>query len=73
MEDVLRGVERELVGTREAVEAVNRGRKGEQEGERAELEGGERGWREGVGRVLEVMVGVGEVEGEWRGVLRGDG
>lgn len=73
MEDVLRGVERELVETRERAEGVNRERKGAQEGVRGELEGGERGWREGLGRVLEVMVGVGEVEGKWRGALRGNG
>lgn len=49
---------------------MNRGRKGKQEGGRGELEGLERGWRGGVGRLLDVEVAVGGVEGVRRGVLR---
>lgn len=70
LEDILRDVERELVGVRARTEGVNRERKGVQERGRGALEGGEREWREGVGRVVEVQLGVGEREGEWRGVLR---
>lgn len=72
LEDVLRGVERELVEVREKTEEVNRERKGVQEGGRAGLEGGEREWREVVGRVLEVQVGIAEKEREWRERLRGE-
>lgn len=70
LEDILRDVERELVEVRARTEGVNREREGVQEGGRGALEGGEREWREGVGRVVEVQLGVGEREGEWRGVLR---
>lgn len=73
LEDLLRGVEKELVEAREAVEGVNRERKGAQEGRRGEMEGLERGWRKGVGRVVEVEVEVGRVEERRRGVLREGG
>jgi pre-mRNA-splicing factor SPF27 len=73
LEDMLREVEKELVETRGSVEGVNRERKGVQEGGRGQLEGGERLWREGVGRVVETEVAVGEVEGRWREGLRGKG
>ncbi|KAL8916194.1 MAG: hypothetical protein Q9208_008646 [Pyrenodesmia sp. 3 TL-2023] len=73
LEEVLKGVERELVETREAVEGVNRERKGRQEGARGELEGLERGWRQGIGRVVEVEVEVGRVEERRREVLREGG
>lgn len=73
LEDVLRGVERELVETRERTEGVCRERRGGQEGGKGALEGGGREWREGVGRVAEVLVGVGVREGEWRERLRGGG
>ena len=72
LEDVLREYERELVETKEAVTAVNRERKGVQEGARGEVEGLERSWREGVRRVLEVEVGVMGLEREVRGALRGE-
>lgn len=70
LEDILRDVERELMEVRARTEGVNRERKGVQEGGRGALEGGEREWRVGVGRVVEVQLGVGEREGEWREVLR---
>ncbi|KAL8775045.1 MAG: hypothetical protein Q9209_000524 [Squamulea sp. 1 TL-2023] len=73
LEEMLRGVERELAGCRENVEGVNRDRKGMQENRRGEMEGLERGWREGVGRVVEVEIAVGGMEGERRGRLREGG
>ena len=73
LEGMLRGVEEELVGCREAVTELNRERKGRQEGGRGGLEGGERGWREGVGGLVEVGVAIGGVEGRWRDGLRGGG
>lgn len=71
LEDILRGLEKEVVETREAVEGVNRERKREQEGRREEIERGEREWREGVGRVLEVEAGVLGVEVEIKEAMRG--
>ena len=73
LEDVLRGVEREVVECRGRVEEVNRERRGAQEGGKGRLEGGERVWREEVGRALEAEVAAGEVEAEWRRVLREGG
>ncbi|KAI4262354.1 MAG: hypothetical protein L6R42_002474 [Xanthoria sp. 1 TBL-2021] len=73
LEDLLGRMEREVVETRAEVEGVCGERKRVQEGRRGEMEGLERGWREGVGRVVEVEVAVGEVEGRRRGVLRDAG
>ncbi|KAI4164141.1 MAG: hypothetical protein LQ342_002105 [Letrouitia transgressa] len=70
LEDILRGVEGELVGAREEVEGVNRERKAGQERGRREMEGLERSWKEGVGRGVEVEVAVGMVETEVRERLR---
>ena len=50
---------------------MNRERKGAQEGRRGEVEGLERGWREGVRGCLEVEVGVRGVEEGVREALRG--
>lgn len=70
LEDLLHGYERELVRVREEVGRVNLERKGFQEQGRGRMEVGEREWREGVGRVLEVGVGVRGVEEGVRGLLR---
>lgn len=70
LEDVLRRLEKEVIDTKEEVEAMNRERKREQEGKRHEIEGLERNWREGIGRVLEVGVGVGEVENATRDAMK---
>lgn len=66
LEDILRGVEGELVKTREEVERVNRERKVFQERGRREMEGLERSWKEGVGRAVEVEAAVKMVEKEIR-------
>ena len=73
LEGVLGGVERELVGVREEVEGVNRGRREGQEVGRGGLEGGEREWRGGVGGVVRAGVAVRGVEEEVRGALRKGG
>lgn len=62
-----------MVGLRTEVEGVNVERRRVQERGRGEMEGLERGWREGVGRVLEVEAAGGEVEGRLREGLRGGG
>ncbi|KAL8909108.1 MAG: hypothetical protein Q9207_000442 [Kuettlingeria erythrocarpa] len=73
LEEVLKGVERDLVDAREAVEAVNRERKGKQERARGEMEGLERGWRQGLRRVVEVEVEIGKLEERRRDVLKAGG
>lgn len=54
LEDILRGVEKELADTKEAAEEVNKQRKVAQETRQGELVGLEETWRRGVGAVLDV-------------------
>jgi pre-mRNA-splicing factor SPF27 len=56
LEDVLRGLEREVVHAGQEVERVNHERKTAQEGVRGEMEGLEEAWRGGVGRAVEAQV-----------------
>ncbi|KAI9824927.1 MAG: hypothetical protein M1832_001532 [Thelocarpon impressellum] len=56
LEDVLRGLEAELVDLKGRTEEVNKARKSTQEGARGELEVLGEAWRGGVGRVIEVEV-----------------
>ncbi|KAI4202613.1 MAG: hypothetical protein LQ348_001492, partial [Seirophora lacunosa] len=70
LEEILRGVEKELVDMRDSVEGVNRERKERQEAARGEMEGLDNGWRVGVGRVVEIEVEVGNVEERRRRMLR---
>lgn len=72
LEDLLRAVERELVGVREEVEATNRERKRLQEDGRRALEGAEERWRSGVGGLVEVLVAGKELEEKVRRRLRGE-
>ncbi|KAL8844583.1 MAG: hypothetical protein Q9176_001095 [Flavoplaca citrina] len=73
LEDLLRRTEKELAETRGEVERVNGERKRVQEGAKGEMEGLERGWREGVGKVVEVEIAVADLEGRRMGVLREGG
>ncbi|KAG7009340.1 hypothetical protein G7Y79_00003g012080 [Physcia stellaris] len=73
LEEELRAVEKELVETREEVLGVNRERKRFQVRGGDEMVGLERGWKEGVGRTVEVQLAVGALEGERRKVLRAGG
>jgi pre-mRNA-splicing factor SPF27 len=57
LEDILRGVEKELAETKEAVETVHKERKMAQEAGQGELVGLEETWRHGVGSALDVEVG----------------
>ncbi|RAL09902.1 pre-mRNA-splicing factor SPF27 family protein [Aspergillus homomorphus CBS 101889] len=54
LEDILRGLEKELAETKEAAESVNKERKMAQEANKGELEGLEETWKRGVGAILEV-------------------
>ncbi|KAH8422811.1 pre-mRNA-splicing factor SPF27 family protein [Aspergillus melleus] len=54
LEDILRGLEKELAETKEAAETVNKERKLAQEASRGELAGLEESWRKGVGATLDV-------------------
>ena len=56
LEHELTALEKELVATREAIDATNKERKSAQEGSSGELEALTQTWREGVGRILEVQV-----------------
>lgn len=73
LEDVLRDLEKGLVKTKQRTEELNRERKGAQEGGQAAMEGSERAWREGIGRVVEVQLGISEAEEKWRNSLRSQG
>lgn len=54
LEDILRGLEKELAETKEAAETVNKERKLAQEASKGELAGLEESWRKGVGATLDV-------------------
>lgn len=54
LEDILRGLEKELADTKEAAEEVNRQRKLAQEARQGELVSLEEIWKRGVGAVLDV-------------------
>jgi pre-mRNA-splicing factor SPF27 len=56
LEDILRGVERELVDARQQTEEVNKQRKAGQEGVRGEMEGLESAWKKGVRGVVETEI-----------------
>lgn len=73
LESILHDLEKELVHTRARTEETNRERKRVQESGRGEMEGAERGWRGGVGRVLETGVGLGVAEERIKEELRGGG
>ena len=68
LEEILRGLERELAEMQAETEAVNRARKAAQEGVRAQLEGLEAAWREGVGRIVEVELAVEGLRRKIRGL-----
>ncbi|KAF9892763.1 hypothetical protein FE257_001165 [Aspergillus nanangensis] len=54
LEDILRGLEKELAETKQAAEEVNKQRKIAQESNKGELAGLEESWRKGVGAILDV-------------------
>ena len=56
LEDILRGIEKELAETKEGIEGVNKQRKITQEGGKGELGGLEESWKRGVGAILDVEV-----------------
>ncbi|MCJ1477048.1 hypothetical protein MMC13_005719 [Lambiella insularis] len=56
LEEILKGIEKDLVETREQVEQVGQTRQYTQEGVKGEMESLDDGWRKGVGRLMEVQV-----------------
>ncbi|KAF8865034.1 hypothetical protein BDZ45DRAFT_471466 [Acephala macrosclerotiorum] len=56
LEDILRGLERELEERKKEIDLIVVERKNAQENVGGEMKGYEEGWRRGVGRVLEVEV-----------------
>ncbi|KAI9787039.1 MAG: hypothetical protein M1816_007710 [Peltula sp. TS41687] len=53
LEDILRGMEKELVHLRDRTDETNKARKGGQEHIRGELDALNESWREGIGKVIE--------------------
>jgi pre-mRNA-splicing factor SPF27 len=64
LEGLLKGLEVEIEAARVELEGVERERRERQAGLQGELEGLERGWREGVGRLIEVLAAAEGVRGE---------
>ncbi|ESZ97561.1 hypothetical protein SBOR_2108 [Sclerotinia borealis F-4128] len=56
LEDILKGLEREVAAKKDEIDIVVIGRKNAQEAVEAEIRGLEEGWKKGVGRVLETEV-----------------
>lgn len=61
---MLAEVERELAGTKEGIDRLATERRAAQEAVKGEMEVLERGWREGVGRVVATEVAAEELRGE---------
>lgn len=70
LEAELRALEAELAATKADVDRVNIERKARQDEVGGEMEGLERDWRRGVGRVLETEVAVEELRSQIRDELR---
>lgn len=64
LEEILKGVEKELGEAREEVERVEAERRAAQQNVKGEMEGLDEGWRKGVGRLVEVLVAGEEVRQE---------
>ena len=64
LEALLKGLETEIEAARIELENVERERRDVQAGVQGEFEGLERGWREGVGRLIEVLAAAEGVKGE---------
>ncbi|CAG8976309.1 hypothetical protein HYALB_00005715 [Hymenoscyphus albidus] len=64
LEDILRGLERELAAVKGEMDGVVIERRGAQEGVGGEMSALEEGWRKGVGRVLETEVACEQVRRE---------
>ncbi|KAK8905704.1 hypothetical protein QC760_005619 [Botrytis cinerea] len=56
LEDILKGLEREVAAKKDEIDVVVIGRKNAQEAAEAEIKGLEEGWKKGIGRVLETEV-----------------
>ena len=56
LENILKGLEKELIETKEQVEQMNQTRQLTQEGIRGEMDGLTEGWKKGIGRLVEVQV-----------------
>ena len=64
LEDILRGLEKELVETKEKVQRINGERYVAQERVKGELEGLEASWQSTVGKLIEVEVACENIRGE---------
>ncbi|KAL6859657.1 Pre-mRNA-splicing factor SPF27 [Trichoderma novae-zelandiae] len=70
LEAELRSVERDLAATKRDIDLVNAARAARQNDVKAEMQGLEQNWREGVGRVLETEIAVQELRAQIRQELR---
>lgn len=64
LEDILRGLEKDLVTVRQESDEVNKIRKGGQENVRGEMEGLNESWQRGIGKVIEVDIAAERVRQE---------
>jgi pre-mRNA-splicing factor SPF27 len=64
LEGLLKGLEVEIEAARIELEGVERERRDKQAGVQGEVESLERGWREGVGKLIEVLAAAEGVRGE---------
>ena len=64
LEGLLKGLEAEIEAARIELEGVERERRDKQASVQGEVESLERGWREGVGRLIEVLAAAEGVRGE---------
>lgn len=64
MEEILRGLEKEIAELKEQAEQVERERYATQDGVRGELVGLADTWKKGIGRLVEVEVAAEQVRGE---------
>ncbi|TFB05987.1 Pre-mRNA-splicing factor SPF27 [Trichoderma ghanense] len=70
LEAELRSLERDLAATKRDIDLVNAARAARQTDVKAEMQGLEQNWREGVGRVLETEIAVQELREQIRHELR---
>ena len=56
LENILKGIEKELLETKEQIEEVSRARRSIQEGVKGEMDGLSEGWKKSIGRLVEVQL-----------------
>ncbi|MCJ1394967.1 hypothetical protein MMC18_007848 [Xylographa bjoerkii] len=62
LENILKGIEKRLLETKEQIEQVSQARQFTQEGIRGEFDGLSEGWKRGIGRFVEVQLAAEQVK-----------